>query len=80
MASQFADLYEKVDGTNSFTLLLDSDQKVARRYQTFRFPESLLIGRDGVILERYVGSKEWDSPAYLDRIRRLLAGADDTGS
>ncbi len=63
-----------------FTLLIDSDQRVAREYQTFRFPESLLIGRDGVILERYVGSKEWDSPAYLDRIRRVLAARDDTGS
>jgi peroxiredoxin len=62
-----------------FTLLLDSDQRVARSYQTFRFPETLLIGRDGVILERYVGPKEWDSPAYVDRIRRLLAAAPDTG-
>ena len=61
-----------------FTLLLDSDQHVARGYQTFRFPESLLIGRDGVILERYVGSKEWDSPAYVDRIRRVLAAPPDT--
>ncbi len=55
-----------------FTLLLDADQRVARSYQTFRFPETLLIGRDGVILERYVGPKEWDAPVYLDRIRRLL--------
>ena len=62
----------------SFLLLLDSDQRVARGYQTFRFPESLLIGRDGVILERYVGPKEWDSPAYVDRIRRVLAAAPDT--
>jgi len=56
-----------------FTLLLDSDQRVARSYQTFRFPETLLIGPDGVILERYVGPKDWDAPVYLDRIRRLLA-------
>jgi peroxiredoxin len=55
-----------------FTLLLDADQRVARSYQTFRFPETLLIGRDGVILERYVGPKDWDAPVYLDRIRRLL--------
>ncbi len=60
-----------------FTLLLDADQRVARRYQTFRFPETLLIGRDGVILERYVGPKEWDAPVYVDRIRRLLEGARD---
>ena len=61
-----------------FTLLLDADQRVARSYQTFRYPESLLIGRDGVILERYVGSKEWDSPAYVERIRRVIADAPDT--
>jgi peroxiredoxin len=57
-----------------FTLLLDADQEVARSYHTFRFPETLLIGRDGVILERYVGPKDWDAPVYLDRIRRLLEG------
>jgi peroxiredoxin len=61
-----------------FTLLLDADQRVARSYQTFRFPETFLIGRDGVILERYVGPKEWDSTAYVDRIRRLLAAPSDT--
>ena len=63
-----------------FTLLLDADQRVARSYQTFRFPETLLIGRDGVILERYVGPKEWDAPVYVDRIWRLLGGEGDTKS
>ena len=57
----------------SFPILLDPSQEVARAYQTFRFPESLLVGRDGVVLERYVGPKEWDADAYLGRIQRLLA-------
>ena len=57
----------------SFPVLWDSTQSVTADYQTFRFPESLLVGRDGVVLERYVGPKEWDADAYLDRIRRLLA-------
>jgi peroxiredoxin len=56
----------------SFPILLDSDQRVAHAYMTFRFPESLLIGPDGVVVERYVGGKEWDSDAYIERIRRLL--------
>ena len=56
----------------TFPILLDSSQQVSATYQTFRFPESLLIGRDGVVLERYVGPKEWDAEAYLGRIRRLL--------
>ena len=58
----------------SFPILLDPDQRVAREYQTFRFPESLLVDRDGRVVERYVGAKEWDAAAYLDRIRRLLRG------
>ena len=56
----------------SFPILLDPSKEVAIAYQAFRFPESLLVGRDGVVLERYVGPKDWDADAYLDRIRRLL--------
>ena len=57
-----------------FPILLDPHERVARTYQTFRYPESLLVGPDGVIVERYVGQKDWDAPAYTARIRRLIAG------
>ncbi len=57
----------------SFPILMDPSKEVASAYQAFRFPESLLVGRDGVVLERYVGPKEWDADAYLNRIQRLLA-------
>jgi peroxiredoxin len=62
----------------SFPIALDSDQVVASSYQTFRFPESLLIGRDGLVVERYVGSKDWDGAAYVARIRELLS-SDGSG-
>jgi len=55
-----------------FPVLLDPDKQVAERYQTHRFPESFLVGRDGVIVERYIGPKEWDAPLYLERVRSLL--------
>ena len=32
------------------------------------------------IVERYIGGKDWDSPAYIDRIRRLLRPALPSGS
>ena len=57
----------------SFPVLMDPSQRVAAAYQTFRFPESLLVGRDGVVVERYVGPKDWDAEPYLARIRGLLA-------
>lgn len=63
----------------SFPILLDPEQKAARSYQTFRFPESLLIGPDGVVVERYVGGKEWDADAYVERIRRLLRAGVSSG-
>jgi peroxiredoxin len=64
----------------SFPILLDPDKQAARAYQTFRFPESLLVDRDGVVLERYIGAKEWDAGAYVERIRRLLRGGVPSGS
>jgi peroxiredoxin len=60
----------------TFTILWDRDQRVAKDYQTFRFPETLLIGRDGVVIERYIGPREWDSPLYEARIRKLLEGEE----
>ena len=56
-----------------FPILLDPDQRVAHAWQTFRFPETLLIDAEGSVVERYVGPKEWDAASYVDRIRRLLA-------
>src|SRR3990172_4941010 len=59
----------------AFPILLDPEQRVAHAYQTFRFPETLLIGADGSVVERYVGPKEWDADAYVERIRRLVEAA-----
>jgi peroxiredoxin len=64
----------------SFPILMDSEKEVASAYQTHRFPESFLVGRDGVVVERYIGPKDWAAPVYVDRIRRLLgsgSGASD---
>ena len=56
----------------SFPILMDRDRSAAHAYQTFRFPESFLVDRDGPVVERYIGPKDWDAPAYVDRIQRLL--------
>jgi peroxiredoxin len=60
-----------------FPILLDEQKEVARDWQTFAFPESLLVDRDGRILERYVGPREWDAPAYVERIRELLTAPEN---
>ncbi len=57
----------------SFPILLDPTRAVSSRYQAFRFPESFKIGSDGVVVERYSGPQAWGTPAYVARVRRLLA-------
>jgi peroxiredoxin len=61
----------------SFPIALDADKKVSSDYQTYRFPETLLIDPHGAIVERYVGPKDWDNPAYQERLRRLIAGENE---
>ena len=56
-----------------FPILHDPAQGSAHTYQSFRFPESFLVDREGVLVERYIGPREWDAPAYRARIARLLA-------
>ena len=56
-----------------FPILLDPAQNVAGAYQTTGFPESLLIDKHGMIVERYIGPRDWDHASYAERIRRLMA-------
>jgi peroxiredoxin len=55
-----------------FPILRDPEKLAAGAYQTFRFPESWLIGPDGTVVARYIGPREWDDPAYVARIRKLI--------
>jgi len=61
----------------SFPILYSPDgvaaKQVAERYDTFRYPESFLIDRNGRIAARFVGPREWDAEGYVERIRRLAA-------
>lgn len=67
------DFSKRLDLT--FPILLDPHKRVATIYQTFRYPESFLINRKGTLVEHYVGSRDWDAPAYVSRIERLLGGS-----
>lgn len=59
----------------SFPILLDPGKDSARDYQSYKYPETYLVDSEGVLVARYVGPREWDSPEYEARIRRLLASA-----
>ena len=63
----------------SFPILHDPGKEAAARYQSFRYPESFLVDREGTLVARFIGPREWDTPAYRDRIRRLVQARDGAG-
>lgn len=58
----------------SFTTLLDASGSVFRDYQVMGLPTTYLIGREGTLLARGVGGRDWTRSEGKDLIRALLAG------
>lgn len=56
----------------TFPILHDPAKTVAERYDARRFPESWIVGRDGRLVARFIGPRDWDSPIYLEQIAALL--------
>jgi thiol-disulfide isomerase/thioredoxin len=48
-----------------FTVLLDPQAKAQNLYKVFRFPETFLIGKDGKVLQHYIGARDWSSVEFL---------------
>jgi peroxiredoxin len=56
-----------------FRILHDPDERVARTFRTIGVPESFLIGRDGVIAARWIGSFDPIAEETLATVREALA-------
>jgi peroxiredoxin len=59
----------------TFPVLQDADGQVRNRYEVTALPMSYVIGRDGRISGRAIGSQDWNSPAARRAIEALL-GSD----
>lgn len=59
------------DNAVSYPVLLDG-LEVSRLYKVYTIPSSFLIDRGGVIVERYLGEKDWSSPEITEKIETLL--------
>jgi peroxiredoxin len=55
-----------------FPILRDPGKEAAEAYQSFRYPESFLVDREGQLVARYIGERDWDAPEYVARVERLL--------
>ncbi|HUR92768.1 MAG TPA: TlpA disulfide reductase family protein [Gemmatimonadaceae bacterium] len=57
----------------TFEILHDSAGAIEQSYRSTGVPETIVIGRDGVIRKRVVGAVRWDSPANRALVEQLLA-------
>ncbi len=50
----------------------DPAMKVSDSYSTYRYPETYIINREGRVLEKIVGRKNWTDPNFIKSIEGLL--------
>ncbi len=56
-----------------FTVLHDKDSAVSKQFGVFRYPETFIIDRNGVIRQHLNGAVEWTTPNFYDYFEKLLA-------
>jgi len=49
----------------------DPDQKSNGMYGTFKFPETYVIDRQGVVRRKFIGAVDWTEPEILDYLAKL---------
>lgn len=57
----------------TFQILYDSKAAIAEAYHTVGYPETIIIGRDGIIRKELMGATDWNSPENRGLVERLLA-------
>lgn len=57
----------------TFTALLDTSEKVSKRYETTGVPETFIINKDGVVVEKIVGPLDWNDKAVFDYMEKLMS-------
>jgi len=56
----------------SLPALLDPGRSVAGLYGTFKFPETYILDRRGVVKYKAIGPRNWTAPANMNAIRELI--------
>jgi cytochrome c biogenesis protein CcmG/thiol:disulfide interchange protein DsbE len=61
----------------TFDVLYDPAGKIRELYQTTGYPETFVIGKDGLIRRKLIGATDWNTPGNRALIEHLLAERSD---
>jgi peroxiredoxin len=56
----------------SFPALIDPDGTIKTLYQTTGVPESFIINKDGILIEKIIGPRNWASPEVVRYFSDLI--------
>ena len=56
----------------SFPALTDNRGTIKELYQTTGVPESIIIDKDGIIVEKVIGPRDWATPGAIRYFRNLI--------
>ena len=59
------------DHNVSLLSVRDADQKSNELYGTFKFPETYVIDRNGVVRRKFIGAVDWMDPEVIDFLGKL---------
>jgi len=49
----------------------DAEKKSSNLYGTFKFPETYIIDRNGIMRRKFIGAVEWNEPEVIDFLSKL---------
>lgn len=68
-----ADVYHRFlkEHNIDFLTVRDPDQKANNLYGTFKFPETYIIDRKGVVRRKFIGAVDWTQPEIVNFLTEL---------
>jgi cytochrome c biogenesis protein CcmG, thiol:disulfide interchange protein DsbE len=54
-----------------FLTVRDPGQKTSNLYGTFKWPETYIIDRKGIVRRKFIGAVEWSQPEIVDFLSKL---------
>ncbi len=66
-----AEMMIKITGS-TFPILVDTDGSASRAYGLTGVPETYIIDPQGILREKFLGPRPWDSPAALDMLKKYM--------
>jgi len=71
-AAAVEDFLQKEHLELTYPILLDPEERIARNYRLSWVPVTVVIGRDGQVIETILGARPWGSEKVMNSIEQLL--------